>query len=53
MSELTGEMRRIARVAITTMVPFLFPGAAVLQQLVGNGRIPESYGSLRGGGKVW
>ena len=43
MSELTGEMRRVARVALIVMVPFLFPGAAVLQQLANNGRIPPSW----------
>jgi Glycosyltransferase family 87 len=42
-SELTSEMRRVARVALFIMVPFLFPGAAVLQQLARNGRIPESW----------
>ena len=40
MSEIAGEMRRVARVALLMMVPFLFPGAAVLQQLVRNGRVP-------------
>jgi Glycosyltransferase family 87 len=43
MSELTGEKRRIARIALFLMVPFLFPGAAVLQQLARNGRIPASW----------
>jgi len=43
MSELTGEMRRVARVALIVMIPSLFPGAAVLQQLARNGRIPESW----------
>lgn len=43
MSELTGKMRRFARIALILMVPFLFPGAAVLQQLESNGRIPESW----------
>ena len=43
MSELTGKMRKVARVALIMMVPFLFPGAAVLQELAGNGRIPESW----------
>ena len=42
-SELNCEMRRVARVALIIMTPFLFPGAAVLQQLAGNGRIPESW----------
>ncbi len=42
-SELNGEMRRVARVALIIMTPFLFPGAAVLQQLARNGRIPESW----------
>lgn len=43
MSELTGQMRSVARLALITMVPFLFPGAAVLQQLGRNGRIPEAW----------
>ena len=43
MSELTGEMKTVARAALILMVPFLFPGAAVLQQLARNGRIPESW----------
>jgi hypothetical protein len=42
-SELTGQMRSIARVALIVMIPFLFPGAAVLQQLARNGRIPQSW----------
>jgi hypothetical protein len=43
MSELTGQMRTIARVALIVMTPFLFPGAAMLQQLARNGRIPQSW----------
>ena len=43
MSELTGKMKGVARVALILMVPFLFPGAAVLQQLASSGRIPASW----------
>jgi hypothetical protein len=43
MSQLTGEMRIVARVALALIAPFLIPGAAFLQQLARNGHIPQSW----------
>jgi hypothetical protein len=42
-SEMSGERRTIARTALTLTVPFLLPGAAMLQELTRRGLFPSSW----------
>ncbi len=43
MSQFNGELKISARAALVLMTPFLLPGAALLQQLARNGRVPSSW----------
>ncbi|MFZ0805330.1 MAG: glycosyltransferase family 87 protein [Candidatus Sulfotelmatobacter sp.] len=42
LTALGGRLRHVARAALVLMLPFLVPGAAILQQAVFNHRIPAS-----------
>jgi hypothetical protein len=41
-SRTAGELKNVRRIALLLMAPFLIPGAAVLQQLARQGRIPDA-----------
>jgi hypothetical protein len=42
-SEVTGKLKTVSRIALLLMAPFLIPGTAVLQQLSAEGRIPSTW----------
>jgi hypothetical protein len=42
-TEISGNLKNVSRVALLLMAPFLVPGTAVLQQLAIEGRIPTSW----------
>lgn len=43
MQELSGKLKPLARIALVLTVPFLVPGAALLQQMASQGRIPAAW----------
>jgi hypothetical protein len=43
LSRPSGHLKNVARVALVLMIPFLVPGPAILQQMAGQGRIPDAW----------